>query len=243
LLPPEGAAGSPGGPPGRQRRDLSQLPGRFPRAGKLHEEAPPAGHSAAAWSSKSSDPVGGSGHPLVRSARCGAASAWAAQASAATGVVVGDGGLSCAWAWPRKGICGVASRRPGWRCAASGGGVLWRPTGPRWRRGVAVGAAGGEDGDDRRGMLTMRLCHGGMVGAPAAGTCDFGRKLLQWRCGSAAEMSLDWSGHGGDAGSCAMRVHQGWVALGESPCQLHVGGMATTSLDVVFPVEGVISEL
>jgi hypothetical protein len=87
------------------------------------------------------------------------------------------------------------------------------------------------------------LCHGGMVGAPAAGTCDFGRKLLQWRCGSAAEMSLDWSGHGGDAGSCAMRVHQGWVALGESPCQLHVGGMATTSLDVVFPVEGVISEL
>jgi hypothetical protein len=51
-----------------------------------------------------------------------------------------------------------------------------------------------------------------------------------------AEMSLGWSGRGGDAGSCAMHVQQGSVALGESPRQLHTSEMVTTSLDVIFPV-------
>jgi hypothetical protein len=61
---------------------------------------------------------------LAGYARCGAASAWAAWASAAIGVVVGNGGLPQVWARPRKGMCGMASRRPGWRCAASGAALL-----------------------------------------------------------------------------------------------------------------------
>jgi hypothetical protein len=128
----------------------------------------------------------------------------------AAGVVVGDGGLPRAWARPKKGICGMASRRPGWQCAASCGGrrvfdsgVVLR-LGRRRRRVVMTATT----------VVGCSLRHGGMVGAPAAWTCDFGKKLLQWRCGSASEMSLDWSGRGDDAGSCAMRAQQGSVALG-----------------------------
>jgi hypothetical protein len=88
-------------------------------------------------------------------------------------------------------------------------------------------------------------CHGGLAGAPVAGTSDIRRKLLQWRCGLAVKLLFGQSGRGGDASSCAMRMQRVPVALGESPHQLHAGGMATTSSDVVFSVWGgiILSEL
>jgi hypothetical protein len=58
---------------------------------------------------------------------------------------------------------GIASRRPGWRRAASGGGVLRWPAGPRRRRGAAAGAlaaSGGDNNDNHRGVLVVPWRHG-----------------------------------------------------------------------------------
>jgi hypothetical protein len=84
------------------------------RVGKWHGEAPPAGPATVARSSKSGSPVGGSSHPLAGSAESDVATAWAAQALAAGGVVVGESVLAALHVVTTPhGLLGMAARPVG----------------------------------------------------------------------------------------------------------------------------------